>query len=295
MSYQSSAALKDALEARLRNEARDRNIDLGRLRRRAVFERLLVRLESAQPGRWIVKGAIALEVRLKERARTTKDLDLAIRDHVASGEEVRDLLIEGIANDFEGDGFSFTVGPAKTITAQMGGLGWGFSVAASLAGRIFAQVTLDVVARPEETTLTERIPLPGALAFAGFPAREVEVVSPTQHFGEKLHAMTRTYGERPSTRVRDLVDLMLLIEEGFDDLDALYSVVERVFQERATHDLPRMIPDPPSGWIETYERLAGDVDIAAANVDEAMSTLRKFWEAVVKERNLREENDGEIT
>jgi predicted nucleotidyltransferase component of viral defense system len=295
VSYQSPAALKDALEARLRNEARDRNIDLGRLRRRVVFERLLVRLESAQPGRWIVKGAIALEVRLKERARTTKDLDLALRDHVASGEEVRDLLIEGTANDLEGDGFSFTVGPAKTITAQMGGLSWGFSVAASLAGGLFAQVTLDVVAKPEETTLTERIALPGAFVFAGFPVRQVDVVSPTQHFAEKLHALTRTYGERPSSRVRDLVDLMLLIEEGFDNLDELYLVVERVFRERATHALPMVIPDPPSSWLETYERLAGDVDIAAATVDEAMSTLRQFWEAVIKEGSPMEDNGAKNT
>ena len=42
----------------------------------SAFERLLVRLELGAPGRWVVKGGMALEMRLGDRARSTRDLDL---------------------------------------------------------------------------------------------------------------------------------------------------------------------------------------------------------------------------
>ncbi|MGH8906360.1 MAG: hypothetical protein ACRD0K_07565 [Egibacteraceae bacterium] len=55
MRYASAAALRAALEARLAAESREAGIDLQRLRRRVVFERLLVRLVRAGTGRWVLK------------------------------------------------------------------------------------------------------------------------------------------------------------------------------------------------------------------------------------------------
>jgi hypothetical protein len=73
--YESPAALRHALDARLQNEAHARRTRLDRLRRRAVFERLLVRLDAARPDAWVLKGDTALEIRWGERARATRDLD----------------------------------------------------------------------------------------------------------------------------------------------------------------------------------------------------------------------------
>ncbi len=81
-------------------------------------------------------------------------------------------------------------------------------------GRIFTTVRIDVVVRGEEIVLTERLPLPNVLGFAGTPPRDIEAVDRRQHFAEKIHAFTRDYGDRPNTRVKDLVDLVLLIESG---------------------------------------------------------------------------------
>ena len=52
-----------------------------------LFERIVARLVAMEPGKWVVKGGMALEVRLSDEARLTKDLDLGLRDDVASGEE----------------------------------------------------------------------------------------------------------------------------------------------------------------------------------------------------------------
>lgn len=62
--YETPEALRAALEDRLRNEGAGSGTDVARLRRRTVFERLLVRLERASPGTWVVKGGMALELRL---------------------------------------------------------------------------------------------------------------------------------------------------------------------------------------------------------------------------------------
>lgn len=50
-------------------------MDVNRLRRQVAFERLLVRL-AADGDTWILKGGLALELRLANQCRSTKDLDL---------------------------------------------------------------------------------------------------------------------------------------------------------------------------------------------------------------------------
>jgi len=288
MAYESPAALRQALETRLGNRSRESGIDLERLRRRAAFERLLVRLELGAPHRWVVKGGMALEIRLGDRARSTRDLDLALRDAQGDGSSVRELLIDCLAVAREGDGFEFLVGEPTTITLDEAGRpGWRFPVESRMAGRKFANVRLDVVARDDEISKTQRVELPGVLDFAGLARHDVEAVDPAQHFAEKVHAFTRTYGERPNTRVRDLPDMVLLIDDGLEPTPELFSIISRVFEARANAAMPVELPDPPSFWHENYPALAADVDVSAKTVDEAMTLIRAFWAALL--RNTEED------
>jgi nucleotidyltransferase AbiEii toxin of type IV toxin-antitoxin system len=82
--YRSGAAFRQALEQRLLMRSRDRSTSLVRLRKAVVFDRLLVRLAIAARDRWVLKGALALDFRLGERSRTTKDMDLVPRDNEAA-------------------------------------------------------------------------------------------------------------------------------------------------------------------------------------------------------------------
>jgi hypothetical protein len=61
-----------ALERRLQNEAQESGLTLDRLRRRVVFQRIVTRLQRSEPGRWVLKGGMALEVRLGDDARLTR-------------------------------------------------------------------------------------------------------------------------------------------------------------------------------------------------------------------------------
>lgn len=73
--YGSPAAFRAALEQRLRHEARESGVALYRLRKEAVFHRLLLRLRQVAPDGWAVKGGFALILRLGAQVRATKDID----------------------------------------------------------------------------------------------------------------------------------------------------------------------------------------------------------------------------
>lgn len=122
------------------------------------------------------------------------------------------------------------------------------------------------------------------MAFAGMPTRDVEVVDRRQHFAEKLHALTRVYQDRPSSRVRDLPDLMLLIENGLVADGQLVARVRHVFDVRGTHPVPERIPDPPGDWERAYAVLAADLDITARSLDRAIQLLREFWDSALTDQ-----------
>ncbi|WP_410874543.1 nucleotidyl transferase AbiEii/AbiGii toxin family protein [Nocardia sp. A7] len=246
-----------------------------------VFDRVATRLAADPTAGWVLKGGAVMEFRLRGRARMTKDMDLAARpdnEPELDGPAVRELLIDGLALDEDSDGFVFVVSPAIDLKADIAGRGgWRFSVEANLAGRIFATVRIDVVARGEEIALTERLPLPNTLGFAGTPPRDIEAVDRRQHFAEKLHAFTRDYGDRPNTRVKDLVDVVLLIENGLVPDKSVVDTVRHVFAVRATHDVPTRLPEPPPGWAHTYPELAAGLTEAPARLDAAFDLVGEFW------------------
>ncbi|MFC4529455.1 nucleotidyl transferase AbiEii/AbiGii toxin family protein [Sphaerisporangium dianthi] len=276
--YGTAVSLRQALETRLEQQADGNGTDLGRLHRRVLFERVAVRLSAFQPGRWVLKGGAVMEFRLLDRARATKDLDLAIRAGDLNADAPREELIETLAPDLDSDGFLFRVAaPFKLRSDSMERPAYRFGIEARIGGKQFAAFRLDAVLRPEELAETEQLRLPGALSFAEVPVRSVEAVHPRQHFAEKLHALTSDYGDRPNTRVKDLVDLVLLIETGLTPNAELVEVCGHVFNVRTVQALPDEIPDPPPRWEVDYPPLARGLTDAPADLATAVELVRAFW------------------
>jgi hypothetical protein len=275
--YKTAVDLRRALEARLKIDADNTGIDLMRLRRIVVFDRIAARL-SAGEQEWVLKGGAALEFRLGLRARATRDLDLVLRSQLSAGAAIRDVLIETLTRDVDRDRFVFTVGhPIELATDAAGNPGWRFSVDGALAGKTFIAVKVDIVLRSVELAATERISLPGKLEFAGIRRRTIESADRSQHFAEKLHALTRDYDLRPNTRVKDLVDLLLLIHDGLSPDKELLGVVRHVYTVRATHPMPTNVPDPPPVWRQVYPALAAEATLVERDLSAALKTLRAFW------------------
>lgn len=105
MRYDSPEAFRSTLDQRLKNEAASSGIALMRLRKTVAFDRFLARLVEVAPGRWVLKGALALDLRLASATRTTKDIDIGrLDDEDAATED----FLAAQALDL-GDFFTFSV------------------------------------------------------------------------------------------------------------------------------------------------------------------------------------------
>ena len=246
-----------ALEQRLKDGAPD-GAALARDRKRVAFDRLLARLGQVAAGRWLLKGGFALDLRLMARARSTKDIDIEWR---ASEEELLDALLDAADHD-AGDFFVFGVERAGSPEDRLGGA-HRFRVSASLAGRAFETFLLDVGFREGDRTDVETIWTDSLLTFAGIEPVEIEVVGLELQVAEKLHAYTRTYEGRVSTRTKDLVDLALIATLSTLDGATMKGEVVTIFDLRGTHPAPPALPGPPPEWATPYRRLAEEVGAAA--------------------------------
>ena len=77
MRYGDGGTFRQALKQRLKTLAGEDRARLARNRnrKRVAFDRLLARLATIAPDSWLLKGGFALDLRLAERARATKDVD----------------------------------------------------------------------------------------------------------------------------------------------------------------------------------------------------------------------------
>lgn len=101
------------------------------------------------------------------------------------------------------------------------------------------------------------------LSFAGIEPLTLPAIPLSQHLAEKVHAYTRRYGssELPSTRPKDLIDILLIEGSATIEAAALRHALETTFSERALQPLPASLPVPPTAWTTPYRRLAETVDI----------------------------------
>jgi len=279
VTYDTPQALRMALEQRLLLRSTETGIGLDRLRRRVLFERIVSRLQGAEPGRWVLKGGMALEVRLRDDARLTKDIDLGLRDAVVNAAELHERLVDALTADPDGDGFVLTAGAPASLREDGGGhLTWRLKVAAALAGRPFGSIQLDVSPRAHELVATERVVLPNSLDFAGIPAPVIEIVDVHRHAAEKLHAMLRDFGERENSRVRDLVDVVILMEHDLLAPATVATATRQVWAERDGIAPPKAFPPLPESWPHRYERLAADHHLDTQSFPAAAARVGRLWD-----------------
>jgi len=258
MRYASSVAFRRALEDRLKALAIADTTRLARDRKRIAFDRLLARLVATAPGDWVLKGGFAMDLRLSDRARTTKDVDLAWH---AEEDTLADALLDAAAADL-GDYFVVSLERTDAQPDLLGGA-HRFHVTVSLAGRPFESFLLDVGTHDGPVTGCETLTTPDLLGFAGIPPVTVPALPLVTQLAEKLHAYTRTYeGGRPSTRTKDLVDLALVAALFPLDAHELRTAIDAVFARRATHQPPDALPAPAPTWRTAYRRLASAVRLS---------------------------------
>ncbi|OYV06403.1 MAG: hypothetical protein CFE26_06495 [Verrucomicrobiales bacterium VVV1] len=260
-SYSNAFAFRRALEDRLNLATKAEGVDLQRMRRQVAFDRLLVRLFSEGNPPWRLKGGYALELKLS-LARTTRDLDLGLSLELRPGEELLEALQSAAAKD-AGDFFVYVIGEP---IMELDGAPYGGSrhpVEARLDGRLFARFHLDLGMGDIQREPYEWTEPRNWLGFAGIDPGSFPSISREEHFAQKIHAYTMPREARANTRVKDLVDLVLLIDSTPMDLDRLKRDIVDTFQRRKTHPVPVALEPPPEFWKPVFEKLASECQINA--------------------------------
>ena len=285
--YATAGAFRRALEERLKRASLADQIDPNRLRRQVSFDRLLARLFREEATPWVLKGGYALELRFKA-ARSTVDIDLTVQRVAASasGDQnhvVREML-QSAADVPLGDWFEFAIGPpVMDLTAAPYG-GARYPVEARMDERIFARFHLDagigdVVMRPLESIVCR-----DWLGFAGIESSQVQMIAREQQFAEKIHAYTLPRN-LANSRVKDLVDLALLIGSGGLDRQRILDALRLTFERRRTHDLTSLLP-PPADWQIPFQALAEECGLPT-DVAAVFAGVQEFLEEVLAQRTER--------
>lgn len=262
--YKTAQALRAALEARLLQSAKRTGMDLQRLRRRVAFDRLLARMFSEVSDRpaWYLKGGYAIELRI-ETARSTKDIDLSIAGRETVDVESLHRIVDEAASLDLADGFIFQIAESTLDLEGAPQGGSRFPVQARMGGRPFVGFHVDIGLGDDLIEPTDRIQGEGWFDFAGLPRPEFRMISREQQFAEKLHAYTRPRTDRDNSRVKDLVDLLLLMGTQLEP-HRVRENIERTFVRRATHHLPTTLPAPPESWRLRFAELAEQCDLGVA-------------------------------
>ena len=96
-----------------------------------------------------------------------------------------------------------------------------------------------------------------------------------QQFAEKLHAYTLPRPGAVNSRVRDLVDMVLLVQSGTLRSEVVSNAVQITFQHRKTHDLPKALAQPPADWKLPFSALAKECGLIE-DVNSGFTALRNF-------------------
>ena len=156
-----------------------------------------------------------------------------------------------------------------------------FRVIARVDGRVFERFHVDI--GQDDTVLDpiDYLAPPQLLAFADVQSELVPCYPVTQHLAEKLHAMMRPR-QVENSRVKDLVDILLIA--GMDttiQATRLRVAIEAVFAARGDL-LPTELSLAPTSWKARFRRLAAELELGFADLDEAVEAAKLFVDPVLQ-------------
>jgi len=277
--FENPVAFRQALEARLRSRAKNTEQPFSRVQRIFVYDRFLARLQQEDGPGMIVKGGMALELRL-ERARTTMDID--VRWPIDA--EAVQARLERAGRMNLGDFMRFEVRPNDDhpdIDEAARYEGRRFRVSPFLGEKPYVgHFGVDVITGGPMLRGPDEVHAVDVLDFAGIAPPKVQVLAVETHIAEKLHAYT-VPRKTPNSRVKDLPDIALLATTTAMRAEELRRALTITFNHRGTHAVPSKFPDPRPDWAEEYARMAAENTLPWTNLSQVTAAARAFVEPVL--------------
>lgn len=249
----SPASLRRSLESRFKNASRTSDLSVKQLRRQFFHRCYLARVFSLTDQNWVLKGGVGLAVRVTN-ARHSEDLDL-YRQHAQ--DELEDSINQLIAagHPSDRDPFTFEVTRKNHIIGAAGGIT--LNVRCFLGAHELDLFPIDltadqsIVGRLEEITPVHPIEIPEVQ-----PPPAMRVYPIADQVADKLAAMYETYAHaHPSSRYRDLVDLVLITSDDLplDPIDLVLALRQQQLHRNIT--IPSPLTPPGPHWTEQYPKL----------------------------------------
>lgn len=281
--YQTPEALWTAVNDRIRRRvAADPLLTVGNLQRQFVYDRLLCRVFDGDDDHWVLKGGTALLARVRS-ARHSQDVDL-LRQAGTVDAAVAELR-QAVARD-QKDHFRF-VTRLDSVRQQRPGQP-GTQVATvkveGYAGvRQVATFSVDIVVGSVITAEPEPIrPVP-VVSVAGLPSPDYRLYPLVDHIADKLCATFERFGaaQAPSSRVRDLVDLVVIARTQTVHAAALHQAIEAEQTHRRLPAFERFAT--PARWANTYPAQARNVALCEGyrTYPQAVELVGQFLDPVL--------------
>lgn len=243
---------EEALKARLKYIATERNIPFNQIWKQLLLERFLARLSlSTHREKFVFKGGLLLANYL-DIGRETMDIDLSLQKLKANMKNIKTVMTD-ICNTHVTDNLSFKWDRVNPLDQpHMHYTGYRVSLKANL-GKMRDVVQVDIglgdIAKPVENTF---LPLQykGSALFNG----DIKLLMyPTEFiFAEKLETII-SKGEINS-RMKDYHDLLLMIRENeLLNVKFLHSAIHKTFNHRKTNLKLPITFNPES--LHTLQRL----------------------------------------
>ncbi|MBA2471928.1 MAG: nucleotidyl transferase AbiEii/AbiGii toxin family protein [Pseudonocardiales bacterium] len=262
------------LERWLTEASKQSGVAAGRLRRWLGFMIVTAMLDRARHPEdgtplFLVKGGVAMELRVDVGARATKDLDTAFRENIEAVTDHLDPALRAGHGDF-------TARRTELETVRdTGALRCDIKLA--YRGRSVITVQLEVAAA--EAGMGDELDRVSAksLGHVGLTGPDtVPCVAVRWQVAQKLHACTEVPAMGENDRFRDLIDLQLLAglvdEQRWPDVRIACIAV---FEGRAKHTWP---PDVTihGSWEAGYRALAEETAFHVGNVRDAADAVRQL-------------------
>jgi hypothetical protein len=222
---------------------------------------------------WIVKGAAALLAR-EIGVRASIDIDV----YRAKALEIAEAELRAAAARDIGDWFRFEIGPRQP--AGDGSPAVRLPVLAYVGQTEWASFHVDLVGSDIVMTGTpDDVPPLARVAISDIEQHGYRAYPLVDHIADKITSMFQRYGrgQQPSTRFRDLVDLVSITGAATVDAEAQVTAL-RSEERRRQITLPEHFDVPDrAAWEAGYAREAERSMLPyAKTLDEALAVVRPF-------------------
>jgi hypothetical protein len=267
------AAIKDAAR---KATAADPSLDINERIRLEHFNRFLSRVFSeGNDSEWMLKGGTGMLARVPS-TRTTLDIDL-YRSGFTLDQALADL--QRLANVDLSDHFRFLyAGHEESIGGDGQPYTEGYRVAFEVyvGARKKSTLYVDLVVGAGLTAPVSTMDPANALDLPRLVSHEYRLYPVVNQIADKVCATVQTYRDRPSSREKDLVDLVVLAVTQDIDGTGLGIAISTEAQRRRMEPFDRLVV--PDEWGRRYAELARSVPYCSeySTVDVARELVTSF-------------------